>query len=190
MRGCYGVIKNIRWPVVLIAFLFLISVFYGFQWYQQKQVVEEPLTQLFAKREEVKGVEISQQGDTLEIVLELEYVDNLREYESIINKEVSKIMGNRKYQVSLLDSRNKQLEEIFYRVHYHLQEAAVTGNFVEMSERVGEIMSGYSFEDYRLIVGEEKIYFQVKQSGHYLFEIVPRFPGSNGQESMGESVNQ
>ncbi len=183
-------IKNIRWPVVLVAFLFLISVFYGFQFYQQKQVVEEPLTQLFAEKKEIKDVEISQQGDTLEIVLELEYVDNLREHESIINKEVSEIMGNRKYQVTLVDFRNKQLEEIFYRVHYHLQEAAVTGNFVEMSERVGEIMSGYNVDDYRLIVGEDKIYFQVKQSGHYLFEIVSRYPGSDGQESMGESVNQ
>ena len=183
-------IKNIRWPVVLIAFLFLISVFYGFQFYQQKQTVEEPLTQLFAGKEEVKAVNISHQGDTMEIILELEYVDNLREEKNIIHKEVTKILGDRKYQITLVDHRNKELEEIYYQVHYHLQEAAVKGNYVEMSEKVEEIMAGYNVEDYRLIVGEDKIYFQVKQAGHYLFEIVSRLSGGNGQESMGESVNQ
>lgn len=183
-------IKNIRWPVVLVAFLFLISVFYGFQYYQQKQTVEEPLNQYLAQKKEIKAVDISQQGDTMEILLELEYVNNLQEEKNTIHKEVSKILGNRKYQINLVDHRNKELEDIYYQIHYHLQEAAVKGNFVEMSERVGHIMSDYNVEGYRLIVGEDKIYFQVKQTGHYLFEIVPRLKGVEGQESMEESVNQ
>ncbi|UNC91865.1 hypothetical protein [Candidatus Contubernalis alkaliaceticus] len=182
-------IKNIKWPVVLVAFLFLISIFYGFQFYQEKQTVEEPLVKLFDENEKIKEVDISQQGDVMNIMLQLEYVSNLREEENIINKEVLQILGNRKYRVTFTDHRNQELESIYYKVHYHLQEAAVKGNFVEMAERVGVIMHQFDVEDYRLIVGEDKIFFQVKQSNHYLFEIVPRLPGTEGKEPVGESGN-
>lgn len=183
-------IKNVKWPVVLVAFLFLISVFYGFQFYQEKQTVEEPLVKLFDENEKIKEVDINQQGDVMDIMLELEYVSNLREEENNINKEVSQILGNRKYRITFSDHRNEELESIYYQVHYHLQEAAVNGNFVEMADRVGGIMQQFNVEDYRLIVGEEKIFFQVKQSNHYLFEIIPRLPGTEVKEFMGESGNQ
>ncbi len=171
--------KNLKWTVIIVSFLLLISIFYGFQFYQQKQTVEEPLFKLFYEVKEVKDAEIRHGPEYMTLILDMEYVNNLYFEEKLIRKEVEEIIGKREYKLEFKDNRNRELEQIYHKVHYSLFEAAAKGNFVQMSGEVEDIMNNYKVDDYCLVVGEENLYFQLQKGDYYMYEIVPRFPSSN-----------
>lgn len=175
--------KNLKWTVIIVSFLFLLSIFYGFRFYQQKQTIEEPLFKLFDEIKEVKDAEIKYGPEYITLILEMEYVNNLYSEESKIKKEVEEIIGKKEYRIEFKDNRNQELEQLYYKVHYTLYEAAAKGNFVQMSGEVEDIMNNFNVDGYRLIVEEENLYFQVKKGDYYLYEIVPRSPGLN--ENVG-----
>ncbi len=177
--------KNMKWTVIIVAFLLFLSVFYGFQFYQQKQTVDEPLFKLFYEIKEVKDAEIRHGPEYMTLILDMEYVNNLHSEENKIRKEVEEVLGKKGYRLEFKDNRNQELEHIYYKVHYSLYEAAAEGNFIQMSGEVEDIMNHFKVDDYRLVVGKENIYFQVQKGEYYLYEIVPRFPSQN-EDVKGE----
>ncbi len=168
--------KQIKWVVVVVSFVLIIGIFYGFEYYQEKQTTEELLYHLLNEIEEIEKAEIEEDKEYLHITLELSYVSNLYVTEKDISKEVEKYWGNCDFKIFFEDKRNKDLEEIFYNVHYSLQEAAVKGNFMEMSAKVEDIMNQHTVDDYRIIVGNEYLYFQVLKEDNFLYQVVPRSP--------------
>ncbi len=168
--------KQIKWVAVIVSFILILGIFYGFQHYQDKQTADELLYQLLNEIEEIEDVEIKEKPESLHIVLELAYVNNLYNTENEISKEVVKYLGDREFKIIFEDKRDEDLDEIFYRVHYSLQEAAVKGNFMEMSVKVEDIMDEHAVDDFRIIVGEKNLYFQLLKDDNYLYEVVPRSP--------------
>ena len=88
-------LTKIKWIVVLISFCLVLSFFYGFQYYNQKQATDELLSELIHQNEKVKEAQLNQEGDMIIIDVELDYVNNLQYAESNIEKDVTRILGDR-----------------------------------------------------------------------------------------------
>lgn len=179
-------LKDIRWPLVIAVLVFMLSIFYGFNYYQQKQKIDEPLSRQLLGLEAVRELEIRHTREAVLFFLELDPVEDLQKEEEVIQGEIEKVLEDRPYQLHYQDKRSRELEEVYYQVHYALYEAAGKGNYTEMSRVVGEIMEGLPVERYVLTVGKDNIYFQVHRGEHYLYEVVPRFP-SRQEKPLRES---
>ena len=181
-------LTKIKWTVVLISFCLVLSFFYGFQYYNQKQATDELLSELIHQNEKVKEAQLNQEGDMIIIDVELDYVNNLQYAESNIEKDVTRILGDREFEIEFKDNRNDFLEEVYFRVHYSLQEALVKGNYTEMSRAIEEILGQYQIDHYSFIVEEKAIYFQLKSGNNFLYEKLPRVPckiiTSNGESDI------
>ncbi|RQD75413.1 MAG: hypothetical protein D5R97_06060 [Candidatus Syntrophonatronum acetioxidans] len=173
-RGILAMLTRIKWFAVLIIFFLVLSLFYGFEYYNQKQKADELLYELINQNEIVKEAELYHEGELIIISAQSGYVKNLQYAESNIEKDIKRTLGDRDFELEFKDNRNDFLEEVYYRAHYSLQEALVKGNYMEMAQVIEEVMGEYEIDHYNLIVGEDALYFQLKSGNNFLYEKLPR----------------
>jgi len=175
--------KGYRLPVVLISLAVTVALLAGMALLSEYAFVRLPLQRALLAVEGVQGVRIEHGSGGDLILVQLADVPNL---EKTYNSLYQTILAYEKvgsFNLKLLDNRNRELEEIYYRLNFSLQEAAATGQF---SKLLGEL-DGLGPKVDRALAGidNDNIYLQLHQGGHYLYQIVPRQPRLSSKNAGG-----
>lgn len=166
--------KSFKWPVAIVAFLLTLVLAVGGVQLRQRQLVNEPLFKRLNELEQVKTVDLRKEGGTQVVVVTLNYVDDLPETYRQLNDEISRLLGQKRYRLEIVDGRDQTLEAAFIAVHLALYEGEHRGNFTDMGGHVADVLADMGIEEHKVIVDNENIYLQIKNGDAYLFEVIGR----------------
>lgn len=182
-------VKGLRIGVIALVFVLASLLIFGGQQLRYRYDVFEPMQTAFTHIDGVKTVKFDKNSGHVDIVVTLGKVDNLE-------KTVSEIEGLGKYylkdnlgNISIVDSRDAYLDEVYYRMHFSIEEGIATGHFRQMADDLQGVAKASRLERFRVYVGSDRVYVVMARGGRYLYEVVPRQAGpalpQAGQPSGG-----
>ncbi len=163
---------TLKWPVVMITFIFTVSLIYGVNFWRQKNFVTEPLREDLLSLGIVEDVRI-EEGKEKKIAIKLREVPHL----ALAYQDIEDVLHARhqadKSQIIILDQRNDYLNSLYETIHFAILEGERNGNYMEMNAEVSSLLSGEKGLDYSLFVDQERIYLKMVAQDAYLYEIIP-----------------
>jgi len=166
---------NLKWQIVIIAFIFTFAAICAFNFWRQHRLVKEPLKEALLNIDAVKEVNIkSENQQHMEILITLDKVDDLSKTYQEIEKIVALRFPENSVKIFLIDKRNAYLETVLEKLHFALMEGERLGNYTEMSDKIYLLLEQENeLERYRLRVDQKYIYLQLESKSYYLYEIIP-----------------
>jgi hypothetical protein len=166
--------KRDNWYVFVIALAATVATLIVGQLLWQKYAVARPLG---TGLRDIAGVttaawEEGKNGD-LTINVTLSGVDNLARTYGEIGDTAKRILGRRPARVVIADSRTPELEDLYYAIHLHIEEAIFTGNFSAMADRI-DAKARAAGADAKVYVDAANVYVQLTRQGAALYAVVPR----------------
>ena len=141
-------LKNICWlRLSLVAIAAFAVLFSGrFLWY--KYSVVRPLETELQNTAEVENAAIQTMltGSSLNITILLKNNASLPKVYSAISQKTALLAAGHQLSVEFRDHRCQELEQLYYDIHYYLQEAISVGNFPEMNAKVQQLSLGCVFK--------------------------------------------
>lgn len=175
---------NLRWPVVLLAFVFTIASIFVVSYWRQQRLIEEPLKESLLQIEDVEDVGIIKSENGTDFFITLKEVENLSKTYRDIEEILDSTYKDSSYKITLLDQRNLYLESIYEKIHFALMEGERVGNYSHMSREIFMLLEQESeLKDYQLAVDQKRIYLQLVSENSFLYEIVPLQFVSGGNTS-------
>ena len=166
------------WSIVVISIVFTLTVLGGSHYYWQQYVIDKPLIEAI---DVIDGVETLQLDNsdknesTRNIHITLNNVSNLQKSYQAINENMINILGSSKYKIIIHDHRTPELEQLYYAIHYHIQEAIFTGRFGVMAEIIQEKALAANTKA-QVYVDANYIYVQLMSNNGTLYTVIPRQP--------------
>lgn len=172
--------KGFRWELIALSAVLTLAVLSLAYYSYESMGVKRPLERTLLMDADVSAVEMRTErgGEVIEVTLSK--VADLRATYSRIHSLVSDRMGSGAFTLDLKDKGDASLEDMYYSVHYYLEEASVRGNFGAMIEACEPILEGAGASDYRITVDRDRIYVQIESAGGYLYKVLERVPGWEG----------
>ena len=168
--------QKYKWSIVVITIVLTLTVLGGSHFFWQQYALDKPLTQVI---ETIDGVETltldnnDKYQSTQNIHITLNNVKNLQKTYQKINDSITNILGTKKYKLIIHDHRTPELEQLYYSMHYYIQEAIFTGKFSVMAEIIQEKALGANTKA-QVYVDASSIYVQLMSNNGTLYMIIPR----------------
>jgi len=165
-----------QWVQYFIVLVVTIGVLFCGQLIWHKYAVAKPLDKELLQ---IKGVESVQwednrkDGDGVVITVALGPVVDLENTYGEIGDTVKRIMGHRAVKIVLREHRTPELENVYYKIHYQVQEAISTGKFVAMADNI-QAQAKASQVDAKVYVDARYVYIELDKGVGRLYSVVPR----------------
>jgi disulfide oxidoreductase YuzD len=168
---------GLRIPVILLALVVGLSIFFGSRWLYNKFGLEEPLGNVLTKSKAVQSFEINRSQPVTRIIIYLAPVNNLKETYQELNQQVQSVLGSRQFEIKLIDRRDEKLTQVLYHSQFAIYEAIKRGNYQEMVKFIEDeaVKTGATATVY---LDQKNIYLQIQDNDHYLYEIIPHLNSS------------
>ncbi|MGE5542951.1 MAG: hypothetical protein ACM3WT_07925 [Bacillota bacterium] len=153
---------------VSFAVLYLGNLLYG------RFTVGEPLDKVFRQSPSVLSYTVLKRKPVTVVRVKLGDVPDLHETVSGLEDSAEEVLKGQDVKVVVEDSRDEALSDAYYSMHFHIQEALVTGRFSGMSAEVARLAKEAGLDRHRVFVGDSSVYVQLHLNGHYLYEVLPR----------------
>ena len=168
----YG--KN-TWLSGAIALVATLLILFAGQAVWHTFAVAKPLDKAFEGIDGVTSVawDTEKEDKTVTLRVSLGNTANLQTTYTTIEERAKSVLGKSAFQIVIHDSRTPALEQAYHQMHYHIQEAAATGRFGEMADKISDKASKTGVEA-RVSVDAKNIYLQLTKDQVSLYTIVPR----------------
>ncbi|HHY92057.1 MAG TPA: hypothetical protein GX511_01795 [Firmicutes bacterium] len=146
-----------------------------------RYLVEKPLVRELKALPGVQGVELGQEHGRYVIRLELTQAANLAEVYRKAEQTSGESLGQGRFELKIIDKRSPELEDLYYRLHYYVEEALVRGNFSEAAARIESVAQAAGVKE-KLYVDRGHVYIELSQGQHFLYEVRERPVATAGGE--------
>lgn len=166
--------KGLQVKFILLAALLAGALLFGGYYAYQRFATETPLRAAVLAQPGIKDFAVTKSGSgyTLEI-----RVGPISDLKGTIEAVVQMIEETGKAPITAInieDNASAELSEVYYKMHFALEEAAGRGNFTQMKEKVDIIAQEAGVDTFRVQVANSHLYVQLRQDGHYLYRIINR----------------
>jgi hypothetical protein len=167
-----------KWAVMFFTVVMTFAILGGGQTIWQKFTVAKPLDATLLK---IDGVEkaIRENGDKkddpVKINVTLKNASNLQKTYTAILDGSKSVLGGKRFQVTIADTRTAELEQFEAMVQPHMQEAIATGAFTQMVNRIQELAATKGITA-QIFIDSRYMYLQLTKDGAELYQVVPRLP--------------
>lgn len=163
-----------RVHVVLLALFLGLVALMGAQRLYELYNYKSPLVEVLDKNKALASYQIKEsRGGTILIELQFKEDVNLMKSYRDVNRAVKDILGDRPYELQLIDTRDEQLERAYFSSQFAIQEAMAKGNFRDMAEVVYREARSIGGEA-QIYIDQQYIYVQMNKDGRYLHEVIER----------------
>lgn len=171
--------KEHNWIVGGLTLVLTLAVLFGGQFLWNKYAVANPINRMSQNIEGVEAVTVGQLHDRgksnekIKIYVKLKNVPNIQALYGKIGESLDQVSGSKKYEIVIQDSRTPELEQFYYAVHYHIQEAIFTGNFADMAEHIQTQASraGIAVQVY---VDVDNVYLKISKDAAEMYAVIAR----------------
>jgi len=164
---------GLRIPVILLALVAGLVVFFGARWLYNKFSLEEPLAGALKASPAVQSFEIEKGRTAIRIIVHLAPTANLKETYHELYRQAQSVLGRQRFEIKIVDNRDEKLNRVFYSGQFAVYEAIKRGNYREMIKEL-EAEAAKAGATAAVFLDQENIYVQLQDNEHYLYEIIPR----------------
>lgn len=175
---------QIRFMTVLTVLVVTLCILLGGQHLYESYYVNNNLRDEIGQIVKVEEIRIEKQEDPPTVYLRAPEIENLRKDYLNIEKTVDRRLGA-DYRIVLLDDRTPELESLYEKCSFIIQEAIATGSYQDMEQQIGK-MAKENGVHYRLFIDSSAIYLELRDERGYLYEVIPRHSGGEHSENMGQ----
>jgi hypothetical protein len=162
---------NKRQALVAVAvFLATVATLFGGQALNAKFRVDNPLQNKVKAIRGVERVQLAEAGNGIKVKLRLSRVADLQRVLEPVREIVERYRNQPVTAFEIEDRSNRALREARYQLSFYLEEAAVSGHYIELKEK----LDSFDKVSARVYLGSKFVYVQLEQGGHYLYQAVPR----------------
>jgi hypothetical protein len=175
--------RGFQWKRAAIAAVLSLAVLSLGYYVYNSYGVTKPLERVLSSNPDVVSLELNRDGKIVEVTAKLNQVEDLKNTYDKIDSLLRQTLGDGTFKLTIEDTRNAELEEAYYAIHYYIEEASQNGSFGDMITSSREILASLGIDDYRIIVDKERLFVQIQEDQSYLYEIVDRvIQGERGSE--------
>lgn len=162
--------RGYRVDVTVAVALLTLAVLLGGRLAYARFLVERPLVAELKALRGVQSVTLERSDAGYVLHLKLAEVEDLPGLYRQIEKLGAERLGPGNFVVKIQDERTPALENVYYRIHYYLEEALVQGNFSAAAARIQSEARAAGVEE-RFYVDEGHIYLELIHGPAYLYEV-------------------
>lgn len=176
--------KNIQAWLIFAAFIITLALLFGGQALTLKLRVNDPLKQdIYA----IKGVQkftVTQDKEGVKVDLKLARVADLQKVLDKVQQNVKSSYNKPVQAITIIDHSNQRLKEVRYRLSFDLEEAVVTGHYIQLKQS----LDAYPQIKSRIYFSPDFIYIQLEDGLDYHYEAFPRRINTTGKMMGGDLV--
>ena len=173
-------IKELKYWLVLLAFLVTIGVLFGGQKLADKLRVDQPLKREILAIKGIKDFRVEPQKDGLRVDLQMKAVPNLQTVLDLVAQRVKFYYDKPVLAFKIKDHPNNRLEAARYRLSFYLEEAIASGHYIQLEAA----LHNYRDLKTKVYLSQDFIYLQYEDGASYLYQALPRnsrlLPVTNG----------
>ncbi|NLW59883.1 MAG: hypothetical protein GX073_06020 [Firmicutes bacterium] len=172
---------------VMGVFSLTAGLLFGGGFLYEKIFQRNPLEKWIRSNPAVNAFQLQEQGEgvSLELKLNPERVDNLQTLLEPFLREVLARKGKAVTKVSIANEPSPALAEIYYKLSFALEEAKATGEYNTLYEVLQTLQAEAGEADFRVYLGADFLYVQLKQGKDAYFTVLPRHNGATGLAAGG-----
>lgn len=168
--------QGLKIPVIILSLLAGIALTFGAQWLYQKYSFQGPLNAALNENKAVESYQMSNEGRLLRVSVTINYDADLMQSYTEVRKELTQAVGKRPFRLTLNDSRDDVLKQVWYNSQYAIYQAISQGSYQDMAAVVNR-EAQVSGVEAKIYIDQENIYVRLKYQGHTLDEVIPRGTG-------------
>jgi hypothetical protein len=163
-------IKNIQIWLIFLAFVLTMVVLFGGQALTARLQVDKPFKHDIYAIKGVKKFEVTQDKEGVKVQLQLNRVINLQKVLDPIQQKVEFYYHKSLREIRIADHSNDRLEEIRYQLSFYLEEAVISGRYVQLKSA----LDSYPQIRSRVYFGRDYMFIQLEDGSYYHYEAFPR----------------
>jgi len=168
--------QGIRLPVVIFSLLAGLVVIFGLQWVYQKYSFQNPINAVLSSNEAVESFRVTTEGRLVKVTLSIKGDANLMQSYKEVQRELALKMGRRQFYIELEDSRDNDLQQLWYKCQFAVYQAVAQGSYQNMADTVNR-EAGAAGAEARIYIDQKNIYIRLKKGGRTLDEVIVRDAG-------------
>ena len=162
--------------IVALAFFLTSGLLFGGGFLYEKLFQRNPLQKWVKNSPAITDFHLQERkaGLRLELTLDPEQVDNLQ---VILEPFLHEVMVRKQRPVQEVRIANKpspELAEVYYQLSFALAEAQATGEYNTLYEVLQSLQAEAGEADFRVYLGADYLYVQLKKGNESCFSVVPR----------------
>jgi len=188
-RGGYALkLPDVNVKLVAASLAVALALLFGGNALVRVTRVSIPVERALGHMAEVKShsIESTPYGAVLNV--ELVDVSDLSETFRSLTMAAAHLAGQDGVWIRIADSRDDTLRDVYYRLHFSLQEAIATGSFEDLERRSEESAREAGLTGARVVVDSEYVYVSMSHGESQLYEVVPRRSHETGAVPSSRSV--
>lgn len=176
--------KNIQAWLIFAAFIVTLALLFGGQALTQKLRVNDPLNHEIYATKGVQKFKVIQDKEGLTVELKLARVADLQQVLDKVKQKVESSYNKPVRTIAIKDHSNLRLKEVRYRLSFELEEAVVTGHYIQLKQS----LDAYPEVKSRIYFSPDFIYIQLEDGQFYHYEAFPRRTFTAGKVLGGDPV--
>ena len=181
-------IKGIKINIVILVIVGILILYFGVQHYNNIYRIEQPLEN---KLTDLNGIEkVNSFSENDKLIIELKFNTDTDIYNTYLqSKQITEdMLENKQYEININNQSNKNLDQIYHDIHFHLYEGAVTGNFTNMKYEIDDIMIEHDFQRYNIYMDNNYIYMELIEKDKYYFKIISYQENTTNYSQQNDNI--
>ncbi|OPX86698.1 MAG: hypothetical protein A4E53_02730 [Pelotomaculum sp. PtaB.Bin104] len=178
--------QGLKVPVIIFSLLLGLVVIFGIQWVYQKYSFQNPINTVLASNEAVDSFQVKTEGGIIKVTLAIKSDAELMKSYQTVQKDLAQKMGRRQYYLELTDSRDDQLQQLWYKCQFPVYQAIAQGSYQNMADELNR-EAGLAGSEAKIYIDQQNLYIRLKKDGRTLDQVIARDPGqlnNNYQKSL------
>ncbi len=176
MKQTGRMVAGLKIPVVIASFIAALLAILITQRALDIQGTRFRFTDELTGLDGVEDVELEDTNTGKLVVVRLGNVSDIGKIYMYIHNRAVRSLGDNFGGIMVVDNRTAELDDIYYRMHFAIQEGISTGRFTTMITKIEEITRRARVDRYRVDITNEYVFVQLHKDNHNLYEVVPRPP--------------
>jgi hypothetical protein len=175
-------VAEYRWTVIITSTLLALGLFFGFSYYRQRFLMEEPFLAMLRGLEGIEDVTVTRENghDTLIVTPKAAQSGSLPELVEEIRQQAYE-HKQKPLLIRVADARNSRLASFARATGPALYEAARLGSYRAADEAIKSIAAAYGLTGVLFTVDAEYLYLEARDGSAYLYQLIPlNRPGEGG----------
>ncbi|HHT05386.1 MAG TPA: hypothetical protein GXZ97_03865 [Hydrogenispora sp.] len=173
--------------IVALVFLFTSGLLFGGGFLYEKLFQRNPLQRWVKTSPAITEFQLKEDkaGLRLELTLDPKQVDNLQAVLEPFLQEVVTRKQQPVQEVRIVNEPSPELAEVYYQLSFALAEAQATGEYNTLYEVLQALQAEAGAGDFRVYLGADYLYVQLKKGKESYFSVVPRIDHAKGLVQAG-----
>jgi len=164
--------KGFKINIIILVVVVVLGLFFSGQHLFKIYNVDRPIKNEILALEQINDVSIIDNNDKKDLLIEfnsgIDFYESYQEVHQIMQDKLGNKSGN--IIITENDQNSKELDDIYYKLHFAIYQGINTGYFVEMEKNIQSIVGINNIDSHKIWVDNNAIYIQLDNNDKSLYK--------------------